>query len=205
LEILERRGRTRYWRCPDCGFLFLDPRHRPGAIEAKQRYLLHTNGESSAGYRNYLEKFAHACIAPFADPGLPVLDFGSGPNPKPVLPLLLAGLGYACDIYDPLFVPTRRWRQRSYGCIILHEVAEHLADPKKTLASLAKRLAPGGILAIRTRFPPQEEDSFSVWWYRMDPTHVSFYSPESLRGFLGNRGFGLVAHIEPDCLVFKST
>ncbi|TXT49267.1 MAG: 2-polyprenyl-3-methyl-5-hydroxy-6-metoxy-1 4-ben zoquinolmethylase [Spirochaetes bacterium] len=72
-----------------------------------------------------------------------------------------------------------------------------------TLDTLVPRLGPGGIFAIRTRFPPQEEARFAAWWYRMDPTHVSFYSPESLGRFLGNRGFDLVARFEPDCLVFR--
>jgi hypothetical protein len=66
-----------YWRCPSCGFIFLDPLFLPSKNAAKERYLLHDNTESSRGYGEYLERFVQTCILPFTPYGSPVLDFGA--------------------------------------------------------------------------------------------------------------------------------
>ncbi len=192
-----------YWRCRACGFVFLDPLHIPDRAAARRRYLLHQNDESSPGYREYMENFARRCIAAFADPRLPVLDFGSGPGPKPILPSILAGLGYECEAYDPLFAPGPTWRKRKYGCLALHEVAEHFSRPRRSFAAAARRLGPGGVLAVRTRFIPSDANAFGSWWYKEDPTHLSFYNPEALETFLHSLGFRAEARPDRDMMVFR--
>ncbi|MDX9827748.1 MAG: class I SAM-dependent methyltransferase [Spirochaetia bacterium] len=194
-----------YWRCPSCGFIFLDPRFLPSRKAAVERYLLHDNTEESEGYVEYLQHFIETCIVPFAPVDRPVLDFGSGPHNPPVLTKLLAQRGYSCDCYDPLFAPTRAWRAKRYGCILLHEVAEHLPKPRHTFAQLPGLLDPGGILAIRTRFPPSESLDFGAWWYRMDSTHIAFYPPEAVEKFLKRLGFRLTISRRPDLLVFTAS
>ena len=191
-----------YWRCPSCGFIFLDPLFLPSKNAAKERYLLHDNTESSRGYGQYLERFVQTCILPFTPYGSPVLDFGSGPQDPSLLSTILSKAGYSCDSYDPLFNPTMAWRRKKYACIILHEVAEHLPHPRNSFVYLVQRLDPGGILAVRTRFPPNDQKDFGAWWYRVDNTHVSFYPPEALVQFARGFGLRLVLQLPPDSLVF---
>ena len=102
----------------------------------------------------------------------------------------------------PAFAKTRLWKKRKYSAVLLHEVAEHLKNPKETFAGIVSLLEPGGIIAIRTRFLPQNEGDLKSWWYRMDPTHVSFFEPRSLISFFGQKGFSTLCCIYPDMIVF---
>ena len=198
-----RKTSRRYYRCETCGFVALAPGQRPAYAAAKARYLLHDNDPDDEGYRNFMGGFVSDAILPYIAPGARVLDFGSGP--RPALAALLASLGHPGDLYDPHFAKTRAWRRRLYEAIALHEVAEHLAAPGATLGILAARVAPGGVIAIRTRFLPERSQDFAEWWYRMDPTHVSFYEPRSLERFFGGRGFSLARLDNPDTIVFRKT
>ena len=197
--------RPYYWRCPACGFIFLDPRFYPSPSAAKERYLLHDNTAASKGYGEYLERFVRTCVLPFAPPGGSVLDFGSGPQNPSLLSSILLKAGYSCDSYDPLFFPARAWRRKKYRCIILHEVAEHLTRPTFSFSLLAQRLEPEGILAVRTRFPPVDRRDFGAWWYRMDITHISFYPPASLQRLAAKLGLSPALTLFPDSLVFVKT
>lgn len=198
-----RKTSRRYHRCEVCGLITLAPSQRPTAAAAKARYLLHDNNPEDEGYREFVSAFANRALIPNIAPGARVLDFGSGP--RPLLAPLLSDLGYRCDLYDPHFAKTRAWRKRTYDAIALHEVAEHLANPGATLGILADLIAPGGIIAIRTRFLADQGPDFAQWWYRMDPTHLSFYTPSSLERFFAERGFALASFEAPDTIVFRKT
>ncbi|VBB40465.1 putative 2-polyprenyl-3-methyl-5-hydroxy-6-metoxy-1,4-ben zoquinolmethylase [uncultured Spirochaetota bacterium] len=201
----EGKGATKtYVRCEECGFVGLLPRCFPNKKEEKARYLLHTNDEKSKGYREYLERFLDQALSPYLRPGSSVLDFGSGPAEPPLLPSLIRARGYGCSIYDPYFAPGRVWRARKFSAIALHEVVEHLRRPRQSLLYLVARLSPGGILAIRTRFVPDTVDAFIPWWYRMDSTHLGFFSPESLSRLFEPAGLKLLRSIEPDIMIFRA-
>lgn len=200
---LTRKTSRRYYRCEACGFVALAPGARLTKPEEKARYLLHDNDPANQGYRDFVDGFARQAIIPFVAPRAHALDFGSGP--RPLLAPQLAERGYRCDLYDPYFAPTRAWRRRSYDAIALHEVAEHIANPGATLGFLAGRVAPGGVIAIRTRFQPSEPRDFDAWWYRMDPTHISFYTSSCLERFFGERGFIVAGRVAFDTIVFRKT
>ena len=171
--------------------------------EGKNRYLLHQNSHDASGYIEFLNVFIGSAVLPYIAPGSAILDYGSGP--RPVLSGLLKDLGYACDIYDPAFAKTRLWKKRKYSAVLLHEVAEHLKNPSETFSRLASLVEPGGILAVRTRFPPSGADDLKSWWYRMDPTHVGFFAPRSLSSFFGRNGFSTLRCIGPDIMVFRKS
>ena len=191
-----------YHRCDHCGFIALASRDRLSAADERARYLLHENDASNAGYLDFLRHFLDTALLPYKAPGSLVLDFGSGPSPQ--LANLASALGYRCDIYDPIFAKTRSWRRRDYDAILLHEVIEHLRRPSKVLSLLAARVKAGGIVAIKTRFLPGSMEDFPSWWYRMDPTHVSFYTPGCLSGFFSIKGCFPISLREPDIIIFKN-
>ena len=193
-------GRS-YEDCPRCGYIGLARRHWPERAAEEARYRLHRNDPSEPGYRSYLERFIDAILAPRLAPGARVLDFGSGP--EPALSILLGERGFAAQPYDPFFAPGSSWRRRGWDAIVLHEVAEHLRAPARTMAALARRLAPGGLLAIRTRFPPERPPEFAGWWYRRDATHLGFWRKESFAYLARELGLELVLAQEPDSALLR--
>lgn len=190
-----------YHRCPHCGFVSLAPAHFLPRASERERYLLHHNDESNAGYRAFLGSFLDRSFLPYVPRGGLVLDYGSGP--APMLASMIKGHGYRCDIHDPLFANTRLWRRRFYDAILLHEVIEHVKKPAKSLTFLVERTKAGGIIAIRTRFLPESLEAFPSWWYRMDPTHRSFFTPACLESFFLRKGCSLLKLEEPDIIIFR--
>lgn len=166
-----------YERCERCGYVQLRRELLPAPEAERARYLLHRNDPAEPGYRAWLGAFMDA-IRPYLRDGVEILDFGSGP--VPALGSLAAERGYGYRPYDPYFAPDGAWRSRRWEAIAVHEVAEHLAEPAVIFAELAAALAPGGILALRTRFQPAGLEGFARWRYRQDSTHVGFFTPSCL-------------------------
>lgn len=187
-----------YHRCKDCGFIFLDPRHHLLPEEEKKRYLQHQN-QNNSGYREYLDQFVTTAVHPFLIPGSNILDFGSGPVSE--LASMVRHNGYHCQTYDPYFSPDLAWENQAFDAIIIHEVAEHLGNPAVTFATLSLRLKEHGLFLIRTRFLESCEN-FASWWYRMDPTHISFYSEKSMQLLMEKLGFCQDFLQLPDIAVF---
>jgi 2-polyprenyl-3-methyl-5-hydroxy-6-metoxy-1,4-benzoquinol methylase len=148
----------------------MDGSHYLSPEKQKERYLEHNNSEENQGYVEMFEGFIAAAVNPFAKKGSRVLDFGCGPGP--VLAGLLSKYGYSVDTYDLFFDPNDKFQSQNYDVISLTEVLEHLNDPLETLRDLARRLNPQGVFAIMTLFHPNDQETFSKWWYRKDPTHV---------------------------------
>ncbi|MBN2874752.1 MAG: class I SAM-dependent methyltransferase [Spirochaetales bacterium] len=169
---------TTYGRCADCDYTGIDPLLLPSAAAEEARYRLHNNSYEDERFRTWIESFLDIAV-PFMKPGAAVLDFGSGPEPVPAR--ILATRGFTVTQYDPFFSPGDEWRSRTWDTILVHEVAEHLANPRAVFDELARLLAPGGVLCVRTRFPPENPMEFARWRYRMDSTHVGFFTERCLR------------------------
>lgn len=169
-------GGAGYGECPVCGYIGVEPSRLPSPEAEEARYRLHRNSRSDSRYVSWILEFVEA-VEPYLRPGGELLDFGSGPEPVPAA--LLRERGYSVLAYDPFFAPGDGWRSRTWDAVLVHEVAEHLAEPGAALAELAALLRPGGALCVRTRFPPADREAFAPWRYRMDSTHVGFFRPET--------------------------
>ena len=189
---------TPYEECPSCGYVQLVAGRLPSIEAEKNRYLLHQNSSGDQGYRKFIKEFLHVA-APYIKPGGMVLDFGSGPQPVPAG--MLSDMGFTVTAYDPLFAPVEDWRMRTWDAIVLHEVAEHLAQPWQVFAGLAGLLVPGGVLCIRTRFLPVRRESFATWHYRSDETHVGFFSARSARSMAVRLGLSPLLIEDPDRII----
>ena len=186
--IFDEQLEVEYYYCVNCRFISRDEEKSLSPEQEKQRYLLHNNTRADSGYVDMLNAFIEQSITPFHTGIETVLDFGSGPNP--VLAQLLEEKGCRVDIYDIYFAPVEVYRDKTYDLIVCTEVIEHLTNPLAVLRLLREHLKPGGILAIMTLFHPVYERSsspeqlpcervFKEWWYRRDPTHISFFRPET--------------------------
>ena len=197
----EDRGAV-YARCSRCSYIYRDRSRLLSPEEEKARYLRHRNDPEDPGYRSYLEDFIRKAVLPFVPPGGRILDFGSGP--VPALSILLAEQGFSVRAYDPYFAPAPPDRERPFDLIVLHEVAEHLARPYLEFVDLVRILKPGGRIAVRTRFAPEDPEDFRTWWYRQDPTHVGFFGSRTFAVLAGRLGMSVELEDGSDTLVLRS-
>ncbi len=171
-----------YWLCGRCRLIFVPPRHHVSAETEKSHYLKHENSLENEGYVRMFEK--KIAIIQAHCPGVrSILDYGCGY--APVLKTLLARKGYRATGYDPYFFPDTDLTAR-FDCIVSTETFEHFKHPGRELADLTARLAPGGFLAIMTRFYPADGEGFSLadfasWYYKRDPTHIAYYGSATFR------------------------
>lgn len=171
-----RDKRREYQQCKVCGLVFVPPSQHPSREDEKKRYDLHQNSFAAPGYLGYLNRL-FAPLAHVLPPGSSGLDFGSGP--APVLSDLFREAGHAMMLYDPFYEPNPAVFERQYDFIIATEVVEHLHHPRRELERLWQCLKPGGRLGIMTQFCA-EQVAFPSWHYKNDPTHVCFFSRETL-------------------------
>jgi 2-polyprenyl-3-methyl-5-hydroxy-6-metoxy-1,4-benzoquinol methylase len=120
------------------------------------------------------EDFISFCFSDVDLNGSEILEFGCGPGP--VLAKLLENEGAKVTKYDKFFFDDESYKEKKYDFITSTEVFEHLQHPKESLAELAELLKPGGMIAIMTNFHLNDTDRFLKWWYRRDPTHISFFN-----------------------------
>jgi len=164
-----------YWKCGYCLAKFLDPSLYIEAGIEKERYLEHDNRIDDEAYRSFLSRLANPLKEKLSigDQGL---DFGCGHGPA--LADMLQSDGFEVDLYDPFFFPDKKVFSKKYHFISCTETAEHFHDPRKEFNSFDNLLMPGGWLGIMTSFLTTD-DAFESWYYRRDPTHVTFYSEKT--------------------------
>jgi len=178
-------GARDYWSCPFCLARFLDPRQLPGPELEHSHYLLHENDPDDPRYRRFLSKLAGPLLArlPAAASGL---DYGCGPGPA--LAAMLSEAGHRMRLYDPMFHADSSALTGRYDFITCTETAEHFHDPASEFDRLDALLEDGGLLAVMTCFHTND-DRFAKWHYRSDPTHVVFYSEQTMRTIAAARNW----------------
>jgi len=165
-----------YHACPECDYTFKSPEYHSDLSTQKARYDLHENDPEDPGYRVYFQRFLDF-VLPRVPSGGRALDFGCGASD--LLASMLAQAGYTADRYDPIYHPDSAYASQSYDLIVSTEVFEHLHDPLAILRHLRDRLTPGGHLALQTQFLPETREAFLDWYYRLDPTHIGFFTPRT--------------------------
>jgi len=178
LEIRDPHSDLKLYRkCPECRLVFLEPRFHLSPEEEKRRYDTHQNSPEDSGYVNFLSRLTGP-LTERLTPGAAGLDFGCGPGPA--LGIMLEKKGFSVENYDLYYFPDARLLERDYDFIACTEVMEHLRSPRAELELFAKLLERRrGKLGIMTQmFVPGTD--FSKWYYRLDPTHIAFYSYDTL-------------------------
>jgi hypothetical protein len=164
-----------YLKCNKCGFCYLNPKFRLDSMAEKARYETHQNDIHDPRYQNFVKPLFSEITKRFTSAAMG-LDFGCGEGP--VLTHLLSQVGYKVDLYDPFFNNDLTAFERSYDYIFAIEVFEHLYNPENEIRRLKAMLKKQGALFIMTEFLEDDID-FATWYYRKDPTHVSFYSQKT--------------------------
>jgi hypothetical protein len=181
------RGRD-YHICGTCDLVFVSPQDQISFTQEKERYLEHNNNPDDEGYQRFLNPVAEAVLLDHHPPACG-LDFGCGTGSP--LPGMLTDHGFEMDVYDPFFAPHEEIFMKEYDFITCTEVAEHMRGPGKEIFRLWDMLKAGGGLYIKTELR-DASINFSDWYYIKDPTHIAFYSKDTMSWLAKALGAGLI-------------
>jgi len=191
------RDSRAYFRCPACALVFVLPHQFLSPNEEKSVYDLHENFADDPGYRRFLAR-VFAPMSQHVAPNSCGLDFGSGPGPT--LSIMFEELGHSMELYDPFYAPDIKLLEQQYDFIVASEVVEHLHHPRVELDRLWSCLKPNGLLGIMTK-RVIDQQAFSKWHYKNDPTHVCFFSTETFQWLADYWGATLTVP-EDDVVIF---
>lgn len=172
VRLYHQDRKRNYYQCGRCELVFVSPESFLSADQEHAEYFLHENSFNDQGYQQFLSRLSSPLVAALS-PGLGGLDFGCGP--APVLADILASEGMNMAIYDPLFFPDRAALSKQYDFITCTEAIEHFHKPDEELRLLVNLLKPEGLLAVMTKRVINQQ-RFTSWHYKNDPTHVCFFS-----------------------------
>jgi SAM-dependent methyltransferase len=179
------RDRAReYLRCRRCALVFVPPQFHLRPEEERAVYELHENHVDDRGYRKFLGRLAEPLLERLPA-GACGLDFGCGP--APALAAMLEEAGHRVVLYDTFFFPEPESLSQPLDFITATEVVEHLHGPREVLEQLWSLLRPGGWLGLMTKLV-RDPESFARWHYIRDPTHVCFFSRETLGWWAAGKG-----------------
>ena len=177
LYISKRKNLERnYYKCNLCFLVFVPDYFHISPDKQKLRYLEHENDINSEGYKSFLFPVLE-CILPNISLGDKGLDYGSGPGPA--LAHMLISEGMMMDTYDIYFNNDLSIFNKQYDFITCTETIEHFVNPNSDFDKMISLLKPKGHIAIMTSILYEDID-FENWYYRLDPTHVSFYTPHTM-------------------------
>lgn len=165
-----------YYRCSNCNLIYIPPSSHLSSEEEYAEYNKHRNSPEDEVYRNFLSRLFNPLSSRLSS-GNFGLDFGSGPGPT--LSVMFEEAGHIMDIYDPIYAPDKNVLKKQYDFVTASEVVEHLHNPAFELDLLWSILKPGGWFGIMTKLALDKE-AFSKWHYINDPTHVCFFSKETM-------------------------
>ena len=173
----ERKNLERiYKRCLNCQLLSVPKEFHLWPVEQKKRYLEHHNNVDDLDYRNFLLPLKQA-VTPHIKFNSYGIDFGAGHGPA--LAKMFSDDGFHMALYDIYFHNDRSVLAHSYDFVVASETVEHFESPGMEFELIDNLLSKGGVLGVMTSIFYESID-LEKWYYRMDPTHVSFYSPETM-------------------------
>lgn len=184
-EVHVHPNMNQFCSCIHCKTTFRDPISFISRTAEKLRYEKHNNDVEDVGYQQFVSPIVQAVVRDFSNRHSG-LDFGAGTGP--VIAKLLTDRGFDIALYDPFFHPNHETLQKKYDFIICCEVIEHFHNPLKEFELLQSMLKANGKLYCMTALLPKTE-KFANWYYKDDPTHVIFYSPENLGWIKDKIGF----------------
>jgi len=171
-------AQAHYFSCQGCQLVYLNPKQRISPAAEKARYQLHDLGATDPNYLDYLSRLSQELNDRVLE-GEQVLDFGSGQSS--VIKTLLSEKAVLVAEFDPYFQNSAAvLKKEFYQHIVVCEAAEHFAEPNLEFSQLFSMCAPGGQIYVQTKIL-MDTNYFEGWHYRKDPTHISFFSRETMR------------------------
>lgn len=200
-RVKEQSLAKEYLKCAICSLVWLEQSYHPSAHSEKTRYLEHNNSLDSPSYLQYLKRLSDRIVRRLSPPAHGI-DYGCGPVEG--MRAILEKEGYCVQSYDPFFFPKLPDSGATFDFLLCSEAAEHFFRPKEEFDRMQRLLKPGGFAAFSSMLHPSLEE-FPHWFYRRDPTHVVFYSPETLSWIAQHYGWNLLELDSPHWLFQKNS
>ncbi|OQY39684.1 MAG: hypothetical protein B6229_03180 [Spirochaetaceae bacterium 4572_7] len=190
--------RREYYRCNKCLLITVPKEYHLSPTDEKNRYDQHTNSSADLGYTKFLKRIVNPIIENTQENDMG-LDFGCGHSP--ILKGIFEQQNRFLNEYDIYYRDDKSVFTKKWDFIISTEVAEHLTEPFKVIKQLWNMLKPEGVLGIMTNlYNPDTE--FASWYYKGDPTHIQFFSKETME-WIGNNLNATIEIIENDIIILK--
>lgn len=184
-ELVHKKLKLRFYFCNHCEFIAKDKNAIITLEEELQIYNNHNNSIEDPKYVAYFKDFIDQAVLKFHHGNRFGLDFGSGPSP--VLAMVLKrDYGFSMDIYDKFYAPEKVYNGKSYDLITSTEVVEHLKNPMKYFQLFKNLVSARGIISVMTLFHPRDHEQFLDWFYIRDKSHISFYTPITMK-YIGEK------------------
>ena len=201
-EFAITRLGKQYFQCSNCKLVFLNPKQQMGFFEEKARYQTHNNDIRQAGYRRFLNQMWEPLRDSLPHKDVSILDFGCGPT-KAFAELALED-GFVVESYDPYFFNDKDVLNRKYDVLWCSEVFEHFNSPAESVDKVFSLVNPGGAVAVMTDSYPHDPEEFKSWGYHNDPTHITFYSSDTMNWIAQKYKFD-VSVLSKRVQIFKSS
>jgi SAM-dependent methyltransferase len=203
--LFELRG-FGYYQCEECSQTYVTPRVRSGVLIEMGNQLeeLDDTNDFLEIQRIFAEPICH--LIRLRAPGPRLLDLGFGRGH-----VIRLAQAYGFEVYgmdgsgrlvrnlEPEFghrvyrgmagIDAIPWN--AFDAVVMSHIVEHLPDPRKVLAEVMEKLAPGGVLYIAV--PDMDSLQFRIFgkhWDVISPlVHMQYFNEQSLSRLLGDCGF----------------
>lgn len=187
-----------YWQCCRCQLVYVSPEQRLDSASEKAHYEHHDNDINDQGYRKFLSRLSIPLNERITT-NSHGLDFGCGPGPA--LAHMLREVGHNISLYDVYYQTEQSVLAKTYDFLTATEVIEHLYQPNEIWLQWLSLIKPGGWLGIMTKMVT-DLTGFANWHYKIDPTHVIFFSRETFQ-YLAKRDKLELTFIGDDVILLR--
>jgi len=178
------RDERTFFKCPNCALIFTNDLPKKAIEENHYKTQWQTTdpdfwGSQATSLISYIGNYG---ILP---DNHRILDFGSGSGE---LAQELQRRGYRVTALEPMTEGYLKDQNYPFlfDAVFAIEVIEHLPHVWEELQEIEKVLKPEGIIVFSTRLTnpfidlPDAVGQFKEWWYKDDPTHISFFCNQTL-------------------------
>lgn len=164
-----------FFLCKNCGLIFSN------CLLTCEERKKHYQNQYEIAYNWDQEAIAILDLVKFAAQPNKILDFGSGSGQ---LASTFRGMGLDVDTYEPLVDGELNIESycSGYDLVVVNEVIEHIDNIVEVISWLGSVTRVGGVIYIGTVMTDaiinesdKFKESFNSWWYKNDPTHISFF------------------------------
>lgn len=199
-KLIDPQIKAEYDVCNVCTFIYKTSDFHLDFEEEQEQYDRHENSIENEGYVNIFKNLITDYINEI-NITRNILEFGSGPTP--VFKMILEKENYKVYDFDPFYNPNEEYKNQKYQLITSNEVPEHFSDPMKEIEHLVDLLEPNGYILFSTHFRNMPEEEFFKWWYRRDPTHISFFNVKTFEYICDKFGLEIIKHDNKKTILFQ--
>lgn len=196
LVLPEAHIRIGYNKCPRCGFLFTSAfdkwgHEQFGKAIYNDDYILVDPDYKEARPANNAAMLTSAFGA--ARSSLSVLDYGGGNGI--LADTLVKNEFQSATTYDPFNSEYATLPDRRFSIVSCFETLEHVADPSRQVADIAKCVDEVGIVVFSTLLQPPDIDKIGLAWWYAGPRngHISLFSRVALAEVWRQQGFRIAS------------